>query len=167
MSISQNVIRQADCGLAPGPSLASVQHAEPSASPIIRGRHVVATMYGVPFDVLNNTELLWTALTDAVLAAGATIMTGAAHHFTPFGVTGLVLGESHASIHTWPQRGIAMVDFFTCGPVADPQVALAYLQQVLAPTHIESAMMIRDVVDAPFSAPRPAPQTAVFHVAPA
>ena len=38
------------------------------------------------------------------------------HKFEPQGVTGFaLLAESHLSIHTWPEKGVAVCDIFTCG----------------------------------------------------
>ena len=43
------------------------------------------------------------------------------HEFEPQGVTALaLLGESHMSIHTWPELGYAMVDVLTCGEKSTP-----------------------------------------------
>lgn len=51
----------------------------------------------------------------AAEAAGLSPLGHAAHTFAPHGVTVvLLLAESHASIHTWPERGTAMLDVFSC-----------------------------------------------------
>ncbi len=70
---------------------------------------------------LDDPELIEKSLRDAAEAAGATILHGHFHHFTPNGgVSGvLVLAESHISIHTWPERSFAAVDVFMCG-ACDP-----------------------------------------------
>lgn len=53
------------------------------------------------------------------------------HAFAPQGVTGvLLLEESHVSIHTWPEKGYAAVDFYTCGD-GDPQRAKEILMRAL------------------------------------
>jgi len=49
-------------------------------------------------------------------AAGATVLQHTHHKFEPQGVTVVVvLAESHASIHTYPELEKAYVDFMTCG----------------------------------------------------
>ena len=51
----------------------------------------------------------------AAEAAGARIISSQFHRFSPLGVSGVVLiAESHLTIHTWPERGYAAVDVFTC-----------------------------------------------------
>ena len=42
--------------------------------------------------------------------------------FEPYGVTAVcLLSESHISIHSWPEKGEAAVDIFTCGD-AEPKI---------------------------------------------
>lgn len=57
------------------------------------------------------------ALKRAAVHAGATIMTERWHHFGDgHGYTGVVvLAESHISVHTWPEKGLATIDAFYCG----------------------------------------------------
>jgi S-adenosylmethionine decarboxylase len=51
------------------------------------------------------------------------------------GVTGVVLlAESHISIHTWPESGLAAADIFMCGG-ADPRRALKVLIDGLVAAH--------------------------------
>jgi S-adenosylmethionine/arginine decarboxylase-like enzyme len=50
---------------------------------------------------------------------GVTILGTLKHDFPGGGMTGLVvLGESHAAIHTWPEFGKAWVELVTCGDPA-------------------------------------------------
>ncbi len=79
---------------------------------------------------LSDPALIESALRDAALAAGATILHSHFHHFSPNGgVSGVVvLAESHISIHTWPERDFAAVDIFMCG-ACDPHQSLPVLRQ--------------------------------------
>lgn len=71
-------------------------------------------------------------MTDAAVACGATVVQKNFHHFSPYGVSGVVvIAESHFAIHTWPEYGYAAVDLFTCGSSCDPKVAYDYLQDKL------------------------------------
>ena len=51
---------------------------------------------------------------------GVTILGTIKHDFPGGGLSGLLLlGESHAAIHTWPEMGQAWIELATCGdPVA-------------------------------------------------
>ena len=50
----------------------------------------------------------------------------------------VLLAESHLSIHTWPEKGIAMCDIFTCGDGCQPELAVEYLSKWLSSTNIKS-----------------------------
>jgi S-adenosylmethionine decarboxylase len=68
---------------------------------------------------------------DAAKKAHATIVDDKFHHFSPFGVSGVVvIAESHLAIHTWPEYRYAAVDVFTCGDTLKPEVAAIHLAQV-------------------------------------
>ena len=48
----------------------------------------------------------------------------------------VMLSESHLSIHTYPERGFAAIDCYTCGETVDPQLAIDYLINVLKPEKV-------------------------------
>ena len=79
------------------------------------GTHLLVDLWGATN--LCDPDHIDRALRDAAEAAGATILHGHFHHFSPNGgVSGvLVLAESHISIHTWPERDFAAIDIFMCG----------------------------------------------------
>ncbi len=57
---------------------------------------------------------------------GITILGALKHDFPGGGMTGLVIiGESHAAIHTWPEKDYAWVELATCG---DPQSLDAFVE---------------------------------------
>jgi len=52
---------------------------------------------------------------DVIREAKLTILKESFHQFEPHGVTGnVILSESHANIHTWPEHNYISVDIFTC-----------------------------------------------------
>ena len=83
------------------------------------GTHLLVDLWGATN--LCDPDHIDRALREAAEAAGATILHGHFHHFSPNGgVSGvLVLAESHISIHTWPERDFAAIDIFMCG-ACDP-----------------------------------------------
>lgn len=96
------------------------------------GRHLLAEFYECEPNILNNISLIEKVMTDAALVAGATIVQKNFHHFSPYGVSGVVvIAESHLAIHTWPEYGYAAVDLFTCGESVDPVVSYDYLREHL------------------------------------
>lgn len=89
---------------------------------------MLAEFYDCNSNILNNVQLVEEAMVEAAIACGATVVTKNFHHFSPYGVSGVVvIAESHLAIHTWPEYGYAAVDLFTCGGSCDPRVAHDYL----------------------------------------
>jgi S-adenosylmethionine decarboxylase proenzyme len=81
------------------------------------GTHVILEVHRSPFDVLNSSSTVQQAMRAAVSAGSLTAISENFHSFPVMGVSGLMLlSESHLSVHTWPQRGYAAVDLFSCGP---------------------------------------------------
>ncbi|MBW5447837.1 adenosylmethionine decarboxylase [Cohnella sp. CFH 77786] len=108
------------------------------------GRHVAVDTWGVNFDTLNNAELLQSHMVEAAEACGATVLSVQAKQFEPQGATVLVLlSESHLSIHTYPEKGFAAIDCYTCGETVDPQLAIDYLVGVLKPERTYSKKLVR------------------------
>ena len=53
----------------------------------------------------------------ALNRAGATIVEAVSHAFPKTGLTCvLILRESHAVMHTWPESGLVNIDIFSCTP---------------------------------------------------
>lgn len=89
------------------------------------GRHVIAELKGVDFEVLNNAKVIVDTLIEASQEAGATVMSHDTVIFEPQGCSAVVvLSESHVTIHTFPEYGYASFDAYTCGHLADPAVIL-------------------------------------------
>ena len=85
-----------------------------------------------PFATLYDPVLLQTLLVDAVKRMGAKVLGIHIHRLSPQGVSGVVvISESHLTIHTWPERGEAAVDLFTCGDAAHARVAVEALANAL------------------------------------
>ncbi|EST52856.1 spermidine synthase [Brevibacillus panacihumi W25] len=108
------------------------------------GRHVAVDTWGVQFDLLNDAEFLKKEMIEAAEASGATVLSVQSKQFSPQGATVLVLlSESHLSIHTYPERGFAALDCYTCGETVDPQVAIDYLVSVLKPEKTYAKKLVR------------------------
>lgn len=108
------------------------------------GRHVAVDTWGVEFELLNDAQFLEAQLVEAAEACGATVMSVQSKQFEPQGATVLVLlSESHLSIHTYPERGFAAIDCYTCGETVDPQLAIDHLVSVLKPKKTYAKKLIR------------------------
>ncbi len=109
------------------------------------GTHLLLDLWGA--SNLTEPDAIDAALRAAAEAAGATILHGHFHHFSPNGgVSGvLVLAESHISIHTWPERSFAAVDIFMCG-ACNPYLSLPLLKAAFQPTQMQLAEQRRGLI---------------------
>ena len=109
------------------------------------GTHLLLDLWGA--QNLTDPALIDSALRAAAEAAGATILHGHFHHFSPNGgVSGvLVLAESHISIHTWPERDFAAVDIFMCG-ACNPYRSIETLKGAFTPTSIQLSEQRRGLI---------------------
>jgi len=96
--------------------------------------HLIADIVGA--SGLSDLNVIEATLREAAEAAKVTVLDVRLHHFgTGQGVTGVaLLAESHISIHTWPESGMAAVDIFVCGKTADAYAALAVMERRLSGT---------------------------------
>lgn len=108
------------------------------------GRHLLVTLSGCPPAILDDEQSLRAVVEQAATATGATVLQVSAHHFAPQGVTALaLLAESHASLHTYPEAGLAFWDCFTCGSACDPERSLEVLARLLQPAAITKQTVSR------------------------
>ena len=107
-------------------------------------KHILFTLKGCPFEPLDDESNIKLLLYNATKEAKSTLLNLAAHKFEPQGVTGVaMLAESHISIHTWPEKGMAVCDVFTCGDSAEPENAVEYMKEKLKATEIVSNEFVR------------------------
>jgi spermidine synthase len=93
------------------------------------GRHIIAELYNCEISRINDVTFVEKSMLKAADKAGATVINSTFHHFSPFGVSGvIVIQESHFSIHCWPEFGYASIDIYTCGDTVDPWIAYEYLK---------------------------------------
>ena len=80
------------------------------------GNHVLVSLYGISFHLLDDLAGIRAAFEEAVAVCGATVLNRFSHQFHPQGVTVVyALAESHLSIHTFPETGSCAIDVYTCG----------------------------------------------------
>ncbi len=100
------------------------------------GRHIIVEFYDCTPNLLNDVVHIEKSMEGAAVDAGATIINSTFHHFSPYGVSGVVvIQESHLAIHTWPEYGFASVDLFTCGDTVDPWLAYKILKGKFEAAH--------------------------------
>ena len=87
---------------------------------------------------------------EAALACGATIVQKNFHHFSPYGVSGVVvIAESHVTVHTWPEHGYAAVDIFSCNLDLNRAVIRDYIQEHFRAAEVSSRSLKRGILPEP------------------
>lgn len=100
------------------------------------GTHVLVDYYFSKYDAaLTDPDVFLENMTIAVTEVGATVLSQDTRRFDGAGYTAvLLLSESHASIHTWPEHGIATIDIYMCGD-CDPAAAEKIFHKRLESDH--------------------------------
>lgn len=110
------------------------------------GVHFLLDVAGAPFATLDDPVLVETLLVDAVKQMGAKVLGIHIHRLSPQGVSGVVvISESHLTIHTWPERGEAAVDLFTCGDRTRARAAVEALAASLGADRSQVEERVRGV----------------------
>ncbi len=113
-------------------------------NPEIVGVHCILELHECSACLLNDAQSIQAALVEASQRANSTLINLVVHQFEPHGITALaLLAESHLSIHTWPERGYAAVDIFTCGRTVNPTAACQFLVEHFAAGHHTLLTVVR------------------------
>jgi S-adenosylmethionine decarboxylase len=89
-------------------------------------------------------ESVASAFADVLRAAGATIVQTLTHNFPHTGLTCvLVLAESHAILHTWPETGTVNIDIFSCSTRLKSLAAIEALGRTLGATEVNVQEIVR------------------------
>jgi S-adenosylmethionine decarboxylase proenzyme len=108
------------------------------------GTHLLLTLKGCSSAIIHDAEQLRELAYNAATATGATVLEVVVHQFQPQGTTVLVvLAESHASLHTYPESKCVFWDCFTCGTTCNPALSEMVLSDALIPTTIERQLVLR------------------------
>lgn len=109
-----------------------------------RGKHFLASYLGCDKEAINDEEKLMEMMIAAVEKSGAQILNYSSHVFPGHGVTMVILlSESHASIHTYPEHGACFVDLFTCGDRCSHIPFDKALQEYLKPVKSGQKVLVR------------------------
>ena len=102
---------------------------------LFAGTHLLIDLWGAIN--LNSPKDIEEVLKNCAIKCGATILHSHMHHFSPQGVSGVVvLAESHISIHTWPERQYVALDIFMCGN-CNPYNAIEILKNYFNPSSVQ------------------------------
>src|SRR3990167_2548301 len=80
------------------------------------GKPFIANYSECDPEALKNAHRLVEVMREGVNESGAQILNESSYFFPGDGLTmAILLSESHASIHTYPEHNACFVDLFTCG----------------------------------------------------
>jgi S-adenosylmethionine decarboxylase len=104
--------------------------------------HVPPTLYSVDLggctDLIDRApDKIMAAFCAALRRAGATVVDELSHSFPGTGLTCvLILSESHAVLHTWPETGTVNIDIFSCSPRLKSLEAIEELRRSFGAQHV-------------------------------
>ena len=97
------------------------------------GEHYICDLSGCDRELLMDSDRAYALFESAVRESGLTVLDEGFYKFSPYGFTGfLLLSESHASLHAWPEHGYCAIDLFTCNLKLDLTALIENLKTVLA-----------------------------------
>ncbi len=96
------------------------------------GEHFICDFSDCDQELLLDGDRARELFTQAVRDSGLTIVSEGFFKFSPHGFTCfLLLAESHASLHAWPEYGYCAVDLFTCNLDMDIRPLVDLLAKLL------------------------------------
>jgi S-adenosylmethionine decarboxylase len=115
---------------------------------MILGHHTLIELHGCDAGKLRDATAVRALMLEAVNQSGGTYVTDVFHHFSPHGVSGvIVIAESHVTIHTWPEHGYAAADVFTCGEGFRHEIFILRMREGLGAADVKTQTVHRgDVI---------------------
>ena len=107
-------------------------------------KHILFTLKECNKSFLDDERFVRDVVYQASVKCKSTLLALNSHKFEPQGVTCVaMLAESHISIHTWPELGMAVCDIFTCGDHTTPEKGVEWIKQELEALDIVSNEFVR------------------------
>lgn len=100
------------------------------------GDHFICDLSDCDRNLLLDSDRSRELFTRAIREGGLTIVSEGFYRFSPHGFTCfLLLAESHASLHAWPEYGYCAIDLFTCNLDMDIQPIVEHLKTLFGSGH--------------------------------
>jgi len=101
------------------------------------GIHYLIEFFGCNFKQIDSVEFWKKVLPESIEGTPIEILHSHFHKFEPQGITGfLLLSSSHISVHTWPDKGYAACDIFTCADEETTNIVYGRLKKAISHDHI-------------------------------
>ena len=99
------------------------------------GNEISCVMRGVSNAIINDCRFLENALLEALKRDEFGILKKISHEFNPKGITILILlSESHAAIHTYPEYNSLTFHLYSCRSPEDGRKTLEFLKEKIKPS---------------------------------
>lgn len=112
------------------------------------GFHYIIEASGCDPRVLADADALKKILMEAAKVGEMDVRSTYFYRFSPQGVSGMVVvSGSHISIHTWPEKGYAAVDVYTCDLDSKPEKAIEYILREIKASYAHITEIERGIED--------------------
>jgi len=109
------------------------------------GEHYIFDLSDCDRDILMDSERSYALFAQSVRDSGLTVVDEGFYKFSPHGFTCfLLLAESHASLHAWPEYGYCAIDLFTCAIDKDLLPLIQQIRDAFGATHFSFRKLDRD-----------------------
>ena len=109
------------------------------------GEHYICDLSNCNHEVLLDPEHAYALFSRAVKESGLTVVDEGFYKFSPHGFTCfLLLAESHASLHAWPEYGYCALDLFTCAIGKDLLPLIQTIKSALGADNFSLRKLDRD-----------------------
>lgn len=109
------------------------------------GEHYICDLSNCNRQLLMDSEKVYSLFGRAVRESGLTVADEGFYKFSPHGFTCfLLLAESHASLHAWPEYGYCAIDLFTCNVAIDLTPLIHAIKNFLGAENIALHRLTRE-----------------------
>ncbi len=109
------------------------------------GEHYIFDLSNCNHETLMDGERVYSLFAQAVRESGLTVVDEGFYKFSPHGFTCfLLLAESHASLHAWPEYGYCAIDLFTCAIGKDLLPLIQHIKELLGADNFTLRKLDRD-----------------------
>lgn len=118
------------------------------------GEHFIFDLSDCNHEILMDSERARSLFGQAVRESGLTVVDEGFYKFSPHGFTCfLLLAESHASLHAWPEYDYCAIDLFTCAIGKDMMPLIQHIKAALGADNFSLRKIDREaeVEKIPFS----------------
>ena len=109
------------------------------------GEHFIFDLSNCNHEILMDSERAYSLFAQAVRESGLTVVDEGFYKFSPHGFTCfLLLAESHASLHAWPEYDYCAIDLFTCAIGKDMMPLIQRIMEALGADNFTLRKIDRD-----------------------